>query len=89
MTKTPLIPSTGVPNDTITIDINDDNLFELAESFQISLFFKEQTMIPRVTLNPRTANITIQGMKFKILTIASLECHILNILSQIEARFEN
>ena len=69
MTKTPLILSTEVPNDTIKIDINDDNLFEPAESFQISLFFKEQTMIPRVTLDPKTANITIQGM---ILTIASL-----------------
>ena len=71
ITESPLILSTEFPNATITIDIDDDDLSEPAESFEISLFFKGQTMIPRVTLNPSTANITIRGMTFKILTIVS------------------
>ena len=66
MTKSPLILSTEFPNSTIIVDIVDDDLFEPAESFEISLFFKEQTVIPRVTLDPRTADITIQGTKFKV-----------------------
>jgi hypothetical protein len=56
-----VILSTEFPNATITIEIVDDDLDEPDESFQISLFFKEQ--IQRVTLNPSTINITIQGMK--------------------------
>ena len=60
----PLVLSTEVLNVNITIDINDDDLFESAESFEISLFFKEQPIIPRVILDPKTANITIQGMRF-------------------------
>ena len=68
LSESPLILSTEFPNDTITINIKDDNLFELAESFEIFLLFKDQAMIPRVTLDPRTANITIRCMKFKILT---------------------
>ena len=67
VTISPLILSTEVPNATITIDINDeDDLFEPAEFFEISLFFKEQIMIPRVTLNPSTASITIRGTRFKV-----------------------
>ena len=56
-----LILSTESPNATITVDIINDNQPEPSdsESFLVSLFFKEQ--IPRVTLNPRFANITIQG----------------------------
>ena len=56
-----LILSTESPNTTITIDIINNNQPEPnnSESFLVSLFFKEQ--IPRVTLNPRFANITIQG----------------------------
>jgi hypothetical protein len=56
-----VILSTEFPNATITIEIVDDVLVEPDESFQISLFFKEQ--IRRVTLEPSTVNITIQGMK--------------------------
>ena len=64
VTMRPLVLSTEVLSINITIDINDDDLFEPAESFEISLFFKEQPVIPRVTLDPKTANITIQGMRF-------------------------
>jgi hypothetical protein len=56
-----VILSTEFPNATITIEIVDDDHPEPDESFQISLFFMQQ--IPRVTLDPRTINITIQGMK--------------------------
>ena len=70
-----LILSTEFPNATITIDIVDDGFFELDESFLVSLSFKDQMMIPRVTLDPRFANITIQGMKLK--------GYHTNILSQI------
>jgi hypothetical protein len=56
----PLILSTEFPNATITTEIFDDDLDEPDESFQISLFFKEQ--IRNVTLDPRTINITIQGI---------------------------
>jgi hypothetical protein len=62
-----LILSTEFPNATITIDIVNDDLPEPDESFQIYLFFKEQ--ISRVTLDPRTANITIRGMKLKALIV--------------------
>ena len=60
-----LILSTEFPNATITIDIVDDGLFEPGESFQVSLVFKDQMMIPRVILNPSSANITIRGMRLK------------------------
>ena len=57
--------STESPNATITIDIVDDGFFEPDESFLVSLFFKDQIMIPRVILDPRFANITIRGMRLK------------------------
>ena len=57
--------STESPNATITIDIIDDGFFELDESFLVSLSFKDQMMIPRVTLDPSFANITIRGMRLK------------------------
>ena len=60
-----LILSTESPNTTITIDIINDNQPEPNESFLVSLFFKDQMMIPRVTLDPSSANITIRGMKLK------------------------
>ena len=60
-----LILSTEFPNATITIVIVNDDLFEPDESFLVSLVFKDQVMIPRVTLNPRFANITIRGMTLK------------------------
>ena len=60
-----LILSTEFPNATITIVIVNDDLFEPDESFLVSLVFKDQVMIPRVTLNPRFANITIRGMRLK------------------------
>ena len=60
-----LILSTEFPNATITIDIVDDDLFEPDESFLVSLVFKDQMMIPRVTLDPSSANITIRGMRLK------------------------
>ena len=69
-----LILSTEFPNTTITIDIVDD---ESDKFFLVSLSFKDQIMIPRVTLGPRFANITIRGMRLKVITI-----HELNILSQ-------
>ena len=56
-----LILSTESPNTTIIIDIVDDDLFEPDESFLVSLSFKDQMTIPRVTLDPRFASITIQG----------------------------
>ena len=63
VTVSPLILSTEHPNDTISININDDgDLFEPDEFFEISLYFKEEIMIDRVKLNPRTANITIRGI---------------------------
>jgi hypothetical protein len=60
-----VILSTEFPIATITIGIVDDVLVEPDESFQISLFFKEQIkeQMRRVTLDPSTINITIQGMK--------------------------
>ena len=57
-----LILSTESPSATITIDIVDDDFFEPDESFPVSLSFKDQVMIPRVTLHPRFANITIRGI---------------------------
>ena len=74
-----LILSTEFPNATITIDIVDDGIFELDESFLVSLVFKDQMMIPRVILDPSFANITIRGMRLK----AVIMMHKLNILSQI------
>ena len=63
VTVSPLILSTEHPNDTISININDDgDLFEPDEFFEIFLYFKEEIMIDRVKLNPRTANITIRGI---------------------------
>ena len=85
LTKSPLILSTEFLNATILVDIVDDDLFEPAESFEISLFFKGQIVISRVTLDPRTAEITIQGIKFNVLVIvSSVGCRILNILLQTE-----
>ena len=60
-----LILSTEFPNATITIDIVDDGIFELDESFLVSLVFKDQMMIPRVILDPSFANITIRGIRLK------------------------
>ena len=60
-----LILSTEFPNATITIDIIDDGLPEQDEFFLVSLSFKDQVMIPRVTLDPSFANITIRGMRLK------------------------
>ena len=70
-----LILSTEFPNATITIDIMNDTQPEPNESFLVSLSFKDQMIIPRVTLDPRFANITIRGMKLK--------GYHTNILSQI------
>ena len=64
-----LILSTEFPNATITIDIVDDDIFELDESFLVSLVFKDQMMIPRVILDPSFANITIRGMRLKAVII--------------------
>ena len=75
-----LILSTEFPNATITIDIINDNQPEPDESFLVSLSFKDQIMIPRVTLVPRFANITIRGMRLK----AVIQCiKLIRILSQI------
>ena len=79
-----LILSTEFPSATITIDIVDDDLFEPDESFLVSLVFKDQMMIPRVTLDPSSANITIRGMNLKL---KAAIVHEVNILSQIEAIF--
>ena len=63
----PLTLSTQRPNATIAISIDDDNIFEPAESFEIVLYFKDQI---NVALEPRAAIITIRAQGIHVLTVA-------------------
>ena len=46
------------PSGTFTISILNDNMFELTESFRVNLYFPGG-LVPRVTLKPSTATVTI------------------------------
>ena len=58
MTDFPLTLSATHPNDTVTIPILDNNIFESTESFLVTLYFPGGP-VPRVTLKPSTATVTI------------------------------
>ena len=57
-TEFPLTLSDIRPSGTFTISILNDNMFELTESFVVSLYFPGGP-VPRVTLKQSTATVTI------------------------------
>ena len=58
MTDSLLTLSNAHPNDTVTISIINDTLFEPTESFMVQLAFSGGPM-PRITLSPSTATVSI------------------------------